>query len=174
MNRRGRSRLREGAIACENCSTPLRTFREPHLYTIHADWAVTIEDAEVRRCPRCGHQEVVIPRPEALNRAIAAAVIRKQARLAGPEMVFLRAQMGLTARALARVMGVVPESVSRWETGALPVSPPVDRLLRTMVALTIDGERFPVQVLAEIAGEAGPLKLVVTLDPKKGAWRCAA
>jgi len=174
MNHAARSRPRPGTIACENCSTPLRIFREPHRYTIHADWAVTIEDAEVRRCPKCGHHEVVIPRPQALNRTIAAAVIRKQTRLAGPEMVFLRSQMGLTARALARVMGVVPESISRWETGALPVSPPVDRLLRTMVALTIDGEKLSVQVLADIAGEAGPLKLVVTLDPKKGAWRCAA
>ena len=170
---RTRRRHRIGITLCEECATPLRIFREPHRYDVHAGWAVTIEDAEVRRCPKCGYHEVAIPRPEALHRTIAAAVIRKATRLVGPEMVFLRAQLDLTARALARLMGVVPESVSRWENDVLPVSPPVDRLLRTMVALTLEGERFPVHALADIAGDAKPLRLVVTLDPK-GAWRRAA
>lgn len=170
---KGRGPHRGRVIPCPDCGSPLRFLQEPHRYTVHGQWAITIEDAEIRRCPKCGYHEVAIPRPEALNRTIAAAVIRKSAALSGPEMVFLRSQLGLTARALAGVMGVVPESVSRWENDALPVSPPVDRLLRTMVALTIDGEKFPVQALAGITGDAGPLKLVVTLDPK-GAWRRAA
>jgi hypothetical protein len=41
----------------------------------------------------------------------------------------------------------------------------VERLVRTMVALdTFKGDRFPVRTLAEIKGDAGPLKLVVTVD----------
>lgn len=47
------------------------------------------------------------------------------------------------------------------------------RLMRTMVALTISGEKFPVETLSHIEGDAGPIKLVVTVD-SKGSWRRAA
>jgi len=42
-----------------------------------------------------------------------------------------------------------------------------------MVALTIAGEKFPVDTLSHINGDAGPLKLVVTVDPQ-GSWKRAA
>ena len=84
-----------------------------------------------------------------------------------------RSQLEMSARALAKTIGVVHESISRWENGVLPVSSPVDRLMRTMVALTISGEKFPVETLSHIEGDAGPLKLVVTVD-SKGSWRRAA
>ena len=79
----------------------------------------------------------------------------------------------MSARGLAKTIGVVHESISRWENGVLPVSSPVDRLMRTMVALTISGEKFPVETLSHIEGDAGPLKLVVAVD-SKGSWRRAA
>jgi len=158
---------------CLDCGTALRVTREPHKYSLHPQWSVTIADAEVRRCPKCGHFEVVIPKPDALHRTIAAEVIRKPAKLSGPELVFLRSELGMSARKLAKAIGVVHESISRWENDFLPVSPPVDRLMRTMVALTIAGEKFPVEALSHIEGDAGPLKLVVTVDPK-GSWRRAA
>jgi len=34
-------------------------------------------------------------------------------------------------------------------------------------------ERFPVETLSQIEGDAGPIKLVVSVDPK-GAWKRAA
>ena len=79
----------------------------------------------------------------------------------------------MSARKLARVIGVVHESISRWENDVLPLSPPVDRLMRTMVALTIAGKRFSVETLSQIEGDAGPLKLIVSVDPK-GSWKRAA
>jgi putative zinc finger/helix-turn-helix YgiT family protein len=161
------------ATTCLDCGGALRVSREPHKYTLHPKWAITIADAEVRRCPKCGYFEVMIPKPDALHRTIAAEVIRKPAKLSGPELVFLRMELGMSARKLAKVIGVVHESISRWENDYLPVSPPVDRLMRTMMALTIAGERFPVETLSHIEGDAGPLKLVVTVDPK-GSWRRAA
>ena len=166
-------RAERSRLACLECGTDLRVTREPHKYSLHPKWSVTIADAEVRRCPKCGYFEVVIPMPDALHRTIAAAVIRKPARLSGPELVFLRSQLEMSARKLSRVIGVVHESISRWENGVLPVSPPVDRLMRMMVALTIVGEKFPVDTLSHIEGDAGPLKLVVTVDPK-GSWKRAA
>jgi putative zinc finger/helix-turn-helix YgiT family protein len=166
-------RTARSALGCFECGAELRVTREPHKYSLHRKWSVTIADAEVRRCPKCGYFEVVIPRPDALHRTIAAEVIRKPAKLSGPELVFLRSQLGMSARKLSKVVGVVHESISRWENEVLPVSAPVDRLMRTMVALTIAGEKFPVDALSHIKGDAGPLKLVVTVDPQ-GSWKRAA
>ena len=42
-----------------------------------------------------------------------------------------------------------------------------------MVALTIAGEKFPVETLSHIEGDAGPMKMIVTVDPQ-GYWRRAA
>jgi putative zinc finger/helix-turn-helix YgiT family protein len=159
--------------ACVDCGANLRVSREPHKYTLHPRWAVTIADAEVRRCPRCGYFEVAIPKPDALHRTIAVEVIRKPARLSGPELAFLRSQLGMSARALARMIGVVHESISRWENDVLRISPPVDRLMRTMIALKLDGPKFPVETLSHIEGDAGPVKMVVTVQPD-GSWRRAA
>jgi len=83
------------------------------------------------------------------------------------------ARDGISQAEAIETIGVVHESISRWENGVLPVSSPVDRLMRTMVALTISGEKFPVEALSHIEGDAGPLKLVVTVD-SKGSWRRAA
>ncbi len=169
----GAARPALGRPACLECGADLRVTREPHRYSLHPKWSITIADTEVRRCARCGYFEVMIPKPDALHRTIAAEVIRKPARLSGPELVFLRMELGMSARKLARVIGVVHESISRWENDVLPLSPPVDRLMRTMVALAIAGERFPVETLSQIEGDAGPLKLIVLVDPK-GSWKRAA
>jgi transcriptional regulator with XRE-family HTH domain len=162
---------------CVECGAPMKSSREPHRYTITPKWAVTIEDAEVLRCARCGAWEVVIPKPDALQRTIAAEVIRKPEGLSGSELTFLRRCLGLTGRAMAKALGVAHESLSRWENEARGVRVPatVDHLARAMVALkTFKGERFPVETLASIAGDAGPLKLVVTVDAKSGDWKRVA
>ena len=84
---------------------------------------------EIRRCPQCGYFEVVIPRPDALHRTIAAEVIRKPARLSGPEFVFLRSQLEMSARGLAKTIGVVHESISalgEWCAAGLSAGRSVD------------------------------------------------
>jgi putative zinc finger/helix-turn-helix YgiT family protein len=173
MKRRAGPGKTGGSVACPDCGETVRVTRQPHRYTVHAKWAITIADAEVRHCDKCGYFEVAIPRPDALHRTIAAAVIRKPTLLSGPEMAFLRSELGMTSKALAKTLGVVKESVSRWENDAMPMSPTIDHLLRTMVALTLDGEKFSVESLATIEGQSGPIKLVVRVDDK-GAWGRAA
>jgi putative zinc finger/helix-turn-helix YgiT family protein len=162
-------------VECMECGEAMKATREPHRYTMTPKWSITIEDAEVRRCPKCGSFEVMISKPDALQRTIAAEVINKSARLAGPELVFLRRCLALTGRTMSKVLGVTHEALSRWENDAHVVPPTVDRLLRTMVALkTLEGEKFSVETLAAIEGEAGPLKLVVRVNPKNGVWQRAA
>jgi putative zinc finger/helix-turn-helix YgiT family protein len=164
--------------ACVECGTPMRSHREAHRYTITPTWAITIADAEILRCPKCGSFEVVIPKPDALQRTIAGEVIHKPSPLAGAEVTFLRRCLGLNGRELSRALGIEGETLSRYEHGFLRVQPQVDRLLRMMIAaqFLVEGERFGVEALSSIekdVKEPAPLKLVVTVDPK-GTWRRAA
>ena len=175
-----RPKRRGNRATCLECGTAMRSSREPHRYTITPDWAVTIADADVRRCPKCGAWEVVIPKPDALQRTIAAEVIRKPAPLSGAELVFLRRALELKSGELARALGIESETLSRYEHGRLRVQPQADRLVRAMVALRFGadgekGDRFGVETLASIASETAStlLKLVVTVDPK-GTWRRGA
>jgi putative zinc finger/helix-turn-helix YgiT family protein len=168
----------KAGAGCVECGTPMRSHREAHRYTITPTWAITIEDAEILRCPKCGTWEVVIPKSDALQRTIAAEVIRKSTPLAGPEVTFLRRCLGLNGRELARALGIENETLSRYEHGSLRVQPQVDRLLRMMVAAQFldGGERFGVEALSSIEKDVkqpAPLKLVVTVGPK-GTWRRAA
>ena len=84
-----KARSAGGNVPCPDCGAVLRVVRQPHRYSIHPKWAITIADAEVSHCDKCGYFEVAIPKPDALHRTIAAAVIRKPALLSGPEFAFL-------------------------------------------------------------------------------------
>lgn len=96
---------------------------------------VTLVGVEVSRCPACGEAEIAIPRIEALNRSIGAALISKPGRLTGDEVRFLRKSLGWSARTFAARMGTSPETVSRWENGKQRMAQTSERLLRVLVAL---------------------------------------
>lgn len=125
--------------------------RENHLYDGSGLTNLTLLDVEVRYCPSCGENGVVVWRVEALHRAIAAALMKKPGRLDPGEIRFLRSMLDLTGVDLALRMGVTPESVSRWENGKEPIGPVADRLLRLMVAHAERIRDYPLDELAGIA-----------------------
>jgi putative zinc finger/helix-turn-helix YgiT family protein len=161
---------------CPECRTPMQSAREQHRYALTPGWAITIQDAEVLRCPKCGASSPVVPKSDALLRTVAREVIGKLAVLNGVELAFLRRCLGLTGRKLAQAVGIAFETLSRYENGSLRVQPPVDRLVRMMVAAQVldGGERFGTDALARIAADADPkpMRIAVTLDAK-GIWRRA-
>jgi len=94
---------------------------------------VTLVGIEAWRCAAWGETEHAIPRIEALNRTIAAALVNKSGRLAAQEVRFLRRVLGWSGKDLASRIGVAPETVSRWENGALSIGETPDKLLRMFV-----------------------------------------
>jgi len=68
-----------------------------------------------RKCKSCGVQSAEIPAVENLMIAIARAVIHKDDLLNGKEIRFLRKRLGKKSSEFAKVVGVTPEQVSRWE-----------------------------------------------------------
>jgi transcriptional regulator with XRE-family HTH domain len=78
----------------------------------------------------------------------------------------------MSAKDFAKLLGVAPSQVTRWENGA-PMSGQADRLLR-MIEVKHDNVAFDVQQLAEIGDTAGaPMRLRVVRN-RDGSWKAAA
>ena len=88
-------------------------------------------------CPNCGEVGVSIPDLPGLIAAAAVARVKMPWRLEADEIRFLRKACQLTAKDLADLLQVTPETVSRWENGKAPVGPSNEKLLRIHVGLTL-------------------------------------
>jgi DNA-binding transcriptional regulator YiaG len=95
-----------------------------------------------------------------LHRMLADRFVRQQRMLAPVEIRFLRKHVGLSGTQLAQRMGVTRETVSRWETGAVPMGSVADRLLRLLVVAQEPAESCAVdEMLSGLTDAPAPLKL---------------
>lgn len=127
---------------CFDCGETMESRHQNYKYTESGLSNVTLADVEVRQCPRCGYDEVVIPRMAQLHRNLAEAVARRPGRLVPEEIRFLRQFLGWSGIEFARAFGVAPETVSRWENGPGTPSPVAEKLLRVL-AITARGSTPP-------------------------------
>ncbi len=82
-------------------------------------------------CNECGEEFTTIPSPEALHRTIGLDICKnKKGLLLAEEIIFLRKELSLNATGLAKVLGVNPSTLSRWENGKKPIGESNDRMLR--------------------------------------------
>lgn len=159
---------------CRTCGKAEMTTRaETYLYAESGLPNVVLVGVEVRRCPSCGHHELVLPRVTELHRTIAHAVIHKRARLSGPEVRFLRKYLGWSGADFARHVGVDPSTVSNWENDKDPIGPASDRLLRLMVAHGAPVEDYSLEELTKIENERQP-PIEVRVSPKARGWEQVA
>jgi putative zinc finger/helix-turn-helix YgiT family protein len=91
-------------------------------------------------CKTCGRQAAEIPAIKKLMQAIARAIVESEAQLTGPEIRFLRKRLGIKSSSFARVIGVSPEQVSRWENENSGHEQSADKLIRVFYAL-VSGDR---------------------------------
>jgi DNA-binding transcriptional regulator YiaG len=87
-----------------------------------------------------------------LERRAAIAVLRDVRNIEGPELRDARHVLGLTQAQLAGYLGVAPETVSRWETGAQPFDRPVQLAVLAMLEHVHRGEPLDAPALAERHG----------------------
>lgn len=159
-------------MKCIECGSAMTESLESHDYG-SCGLPVRLHGVIIRRCPSCGEEEVAIPRMEELHRLIARAVIHKPSGLSGAEVRFLRKWLGHSGRDLAAIMGVTPETVSRWETGAIPLGTTADRLLRMIAASCEPRETYDVEQMKALQSEpSAPAPLVLRNEDRR--WRPAA
>src|SRR6266849_10082587 len=121
---------------CPQCGGVTKTRREPAYRYAESGLSnvVLIKAVTTTSCSKCGEVYTGFRAIERLHKAIATALIRKKGRLAPEEIRFLRKSLGWSGVDFARRMGTTKETVSRWESGKLPMGPQADRLLRMLVA----------------------------------------
>ena len=121
---------------------------------------LTLEKVEVRGCACWGNTQVVVPNIEGLFDAIADGILRRETRLVGEEIRFLRKRMGYSGVDFARYLGVSPEVVSRWENDKEPIGVPSDRALRLLVTHGRPKEEYPLETLLKIRSDHGKSQAV--------------
>jgi len=76
---------------------------------------------------------IVVPDVIALEAAMAVARVTVSTKLSGKEIRFLRRALGIKAIDLAKFLDITPETFSRWENGAIPISTNAERILRLRI-----------------------------------------
>lgn len=108
-----------------------------HDYQVGGTLVELVDSAWEIKCAKCDAMAVAVPNEEGLFAAVALDRVRIPVKLSAREVKFLRKTMKLSAKSLAGVLDVTPETVSRWESGKLVIGPQSERMLRmgTLIAL---------------------------------------
>lgn len=123
-------------MKCTDCGKALRVTRpKAYRYREVGLDSVLLTGIRVYVCPACKSESPEIPNIIGLHRLIAQRLVRKTAQLTGPEFRFLRKALGIKAKDLANCLGTTDVTLSRWETGTVPINPAADRLLRALHSL---------------------------------------
>jgi len=94
---------------------------------------VILENVRVQTCNQCGLVAPVIDSVADLHGRIAVALVLDPRRISPAEFRFLRTVLELDTGSLAKVMGLKPKTVERWEAGIDPIGKVGERLLRALV-----------------------------------------
>lgn len=119
-------------MKCWKCDGQMRTERKNVRY--NALPTVTLVDVPVHECPACGERHTEIPNLDGLNEALAMHLSKLDRHLVGDEISFLRRYLDKSGREFAQMIGVQPETVSRWENDKATMNEQAERLLRLLVA----------------------------------------
>ena len=146
---------------CDDCGMKLLVERDAvRRYVLGGVPHIELHGVEVTRCPACGVESVGIPRIAQLHTVIAHGFVTQPRMLAPTEIQFLRKHVGLSGADLAQRMGVSRETVSRWESGAQPMGPVADRLLRLLVVTHAPSESYAADdLLKSLSNQAAPKRL---------------
>lgn len=87
------------------------------------------------KCKKCEEMFVEIPRINELHLLIGKNVICKKELLAGPEVKFLRKEIGMKSKDMAAALSIEAETYSRWETGKQQVASCHDKSLRMIYVM---------------------------------------
>lgn len=161
---------------CPECGRTLHVLKkQEYPYRESGLERVVLTGIRVFVCSGCQTRFPQIPNIVGLHRAIASQFTRKPAPLTGAEFRFLRKELGLKAKELARQLGTTDVNLSRWETGDTPINPAADRLLRLLYTLhtvrahrAVEPAKFVQGFLENFA------KIAVSKRPKPLALRIPA
>lgn len=107
---------------------------------------------------------------EALHRSIGRELAHKSGPLTGAEVKFLRRELDMTQKNLAKSLGVETRTVQRWEGGDKPsMEETADAVLRMLYLESLD-EQSPVSDILRRLAEDAHHETCLRMSEKHGAW----
>lgn len=124
---------------CQICGEPLKVIKDqPYSYS-ECGLDVVLLGMTQYHCEKCGEDFAAIPSPQKLHRIIGLHICKENVALLQPqEISFLRKELRLKAKELARILGVSDSVVSRWENGKASIGEGNDRLLRSIFMASVN------------------------------------
>lgn len=110
--------------------TKFATAEKPYHFVESGLSNIYLIGIEYRICPDCNLQSAEIPAIEDLMKKIARGVVKKHGQMNGDEVRFLRKRLRMKSSVFAKVIGVSPEQVTRWERDDNGRSESADKLIR--------------------------------------------
>ena len=147
--------------------------KKPYHYTeCGLDYVYLVDGFEV---VETGYGPVVrVANAGKLDRAIALAVVRRQSRLTGQEVRFLRGILDMTQAELGGALGKDAQSVARWEKGKTELPPTEDIAIRQVyLEKTGHRQRF-VETSRQVAELKERVERVRFTIKGRQAWSIAA
>jgi len=121
----------------------VRSRVKQYIPNLGIDGVQVCDAASLIICKKCREVvETVIPSLGELVVAIALARVQIPVKLNNREIRFLRRALGWRSKTLAKQLGVVPETISRWESAdtPTPITPSNEKLLRLFVVKNLKGK----------------------------------
>lgn len=97
---------------CTNCGELLTLEARNYRYVESGLTNVILQGAQAAECPRCGNEDLMLPRLIAIHEAIASALVKSPARLTGPQWTFLRKHLELSDEELDNYLHTGKSEVS--------------------------------------------------------------
>ena len=130
---RGTTGRRKGIVlaedACPSCGTAMREKRGKLTLPVNGE-EVTVRDASHLRCPRCAEAVLRFDEVRQLRQRAFEIYRKKYGLLSVEEIRSLRERLDLTQAALARLLRLGSNTISRWEAGRNVQTASLDVLLR--------------------------------------------
>ncbi len=127
-------------MKCPICGHKTTTAKKDWQYTESGFDNVVLEDITVHTCVECGEEMPVIKKMPELHKLIAYSIAKAPTALTGSMFRFLRKQLGLSATATAKLLGVTKVTVSRWENDASTIGSTNDKLIRMIYLQSMQEE----------------------------------
>lgn len=127
------------------------TFENPYHFVESGLPNVYLVGIDYRICPACKLQAANIPALEDLMTKIARAVVQKEGQLTGAEVRFLRKRLRKKSGEFAKIIGVSPEQMSRWENADNSREESADKLIRVFYSLLSEDSALQEKVNVHIS-----------------------
>lgn len=152
-------------LFCDSGNVSVEFERRDQAYGLPS---INLVNVPAHVCGDCGERYVRLPKSHVLMRQIAEVLSDLNHDLAPSEFAFMRHHLRLSAKELAKRLGVSDVTVSRWEQGHSGIPRSAIRFVQTMVLASLGRERQLNKMFSEI-GEDNQAPIDIDLSRFDGA-----